>query len=70
MSIIGSSWKEDSPSDDEIRRFEEATGEEFSGSSKEFERRIKINKESAYASTKEIRDLSELEDDLNQDFNK
>lgn len=68
MSIIGSSWKEDSPSDDEIERFTEITGEEFSGSSKEFERRIEINKESTYASRKEIRNLSELEDDFNQDF--
>ena len=66
MSIIGSSWKEDSPSDKEIERFKEITGEEFNGSSKEFERRIKINKESGYASKKEAKDLSDLENDLNQ----
>ena len=65
MSIIGSSWKEDSPSDDEIRRFEEATGEEFYGSKKELEHRIKRSKESAYASRKEVKDLSDLEEDLN-----
>ncbi len=66
MSIIGSSWKEEYPSSDEIKRFEEITGETFYGSKKELQKRIDINKQSTYASRKEIKDLSKLEDDLNQ----
>lgn len=64
MSIIGSSWKEEYPSDDEMRRFNETTGEQFYGSKKELIKRISINKKSGYASRKEIKDLSNLEDDL------
>lgn len=54
MSLIGSNWKEEYPSDDEISRFQQTTGEEFHGSKKELKKRIEINKESTHTSRKEM----------------
>lgn len=65
MSIIGSSWKEESPSDDEIRKFKESTGEDFYGSKEELRKRVQQKKDCNFSSRKEISDLSDLEDELN-----
>jgi hypothetical protein len=64
MSIIGSGWKEEDPSDDDIRRFNETTGGNFQGSKKDLEKQIEKHKESGWASRQEIRDLSDLEDEI------
>jgi hypothetical protein len=65
MSILGSSWKEEEPTEDEIRKFRNVTGEEFHGSKKDLEKRITKIKDSNWTSSLEKKRLSDLEDDLN-----
>ena len=66
MSIIGSNWKEEYPSDDEVRRYNEITGEDFYGSKEELEKRIERVRDSNWSSRKERKDLFDLGELLNQ----
>jgi hypothetical protein len=69
MSIIGSSWKEEYPSDDEITEYNEITGENFYGSKDELQKRIEKISDSNFTSQKERKDLFKLSEDLNQNKN-
>jgi hypothetical protein len=69
MSIIGSSWKEEYPSDDEIIKYNEITGENFYGSKDELQKRIEKISDSNFTSQKERKDLFKLSEDLNQNKN-
>lgn len=66
MSLIGSSWKEDYPSDEEVGRFEKITGEKFYGSTKELKRRIEKSRDSGHSSRKETSDLLDLGCDMDE----
>jgi len=67
MSIIGSSWKEEEPTDDEVRRFQDTTGETFYGSKKDLKKRIETLKESNFTSRLEQERLSDLLIDLEKE---
>jgi hypothetical protein len=69
MSIIGSSWKEEYPSDDEIIKYNEITGENFYGSKDELQKRIEKISDSNFTSQTERKDLFKLSEDLNQNKN-
>lgn len=69
MSIIGSNWKEEYPSDDEIIEYNEITGENFYGSKDELQKRIEKISDSNFTSQKERKDLFKLSEDLNQNKN-
>lgn len=66
MSIIGSSWKEEYPSDDEVRKYNEITGEDFNGSKKDLEKRIEHVRNSNWSSRRKRKDLLNLEEELKQ----
>tara|TARA_R100000951_G_C2592367_1_gene165477 strand:+ start:654 stop:866 length:213 start_codon:yes stop_codon:yes gene_type:complete len=66
MSIIGSNWKDEEPYVEEVRQFQDITGENFYGSKKDLEKRINKIKNSNCVSRKERRDLINLNQYLNQ----
>jgi hypothetical protein len=68
MSIIGSSWKEVYPSDENIEEFNRITGGNFQGTKKDLEKQIKRHQESGWSSRKEVRDLRNLEENMNQNI--
>ena len=66
MGIIGSSWKNEEPSEDEIQQFKNITGEEFYGSKRNLQKRIDTLKQSNWTSRTERKNLIDLESQLNE----
>lgn len=68
MSMFGSSWKDDQPSDDEVQRYERITGNVFPfGSKADLQKEIEKSKDSGHSSRTEQSDLSDLLSDINND---
>ena len=66
--MLGSSWKDDQPSDDEVQRYERITGNVFPfGSKADLQKGIEKSKDSGHSSRTERSNLTDLEFDINND---